>query len=54
MSSFFSCQKGQMEIFANRMKKKKNQKVFPTMHNDLTTNKNYFDFLSPVASFGPK
>ena len=26
----------------------------PTLHNDLTTNKNYFDFLSPVASFGPK
>ena len=23
-------------------------------HNDLTTNKKYFDFLSPVASFGPK
>ena len=25
-----------------------------TIHNDLTTNKNYFDFLSSVASFGPK
>ena len=25
-----------------------------TEHNDLNTNKNYFDFLSPVASFGPK
>ena len=23
------------------------------VHNDLTTNKNYFDFLSPMTSFGP-
>ena len=25
----------------------------PARHNDLTTNKNYFDFLSPMTSFGP-
>ena len=24
------------------------------LHNDLTTNKNYFNFLSSVTSFGPK
>ena len=30
------------------------QYYMDTPHNDLTTNKNCLDFLSPVTSFGPK